>query len=344
MVTRIRNFILRRSKSERGMALLATMLAIALMTIIVMDFTSSSALGYLSAANHANEIRATYLARSGVNVGLALLAQDTRNQLAQQLSSGGGVSGQNQPADSFFSVWALPFPPMPVGGGTISLQVADEARKFNINSLVVTQPTNSTTPLANLGQPNLPALQQFTRLIYILDLNPDLVPSILDWLDPDSIESPNGAESDYYLGLRPPYEPRNGPMPTLGDLRLVKGVDDITFAKLSQYLTVSQETGVNPNTASPQVLACLEPELTANQKIVESIMQARSVRPFSVVTDVMNVSGASGVPNLAKDLTLRGQYFTITGVGNFAGARKIVYATFKRNPDGTGTMGSWQED
>jgi general secretion pathway protein K len=310
------------------------------------DFTSSSALGYLSAANHANEIRASYLARAAVNVGLALIAQDTRAQAAQAQSSGNSsaTTAQGQPFDSYFSVWALPFPPMPVGGGTISLQVADEARKFNINSLVVTQPTNSTTPLANLGQPNLPALQQFTRLIYILDLNPDLVPSILDWLDPDSIESPNGAESDYYLGLRPPYEPRNGPMPTLGDLRLVKGVDDITFAKLSQYLTVSQETGVNPNTASPQVLACLEPELTANQKIVESIMQARSVRPFSVVTDVMNVSGASGVPNLAKDLTLRGQYFTITGVGNFAGARKIVYATFKRNPDGTGTMGSWQED
>src|SRR5579872_5225799 len=78
--------VLERCRRERGMALLATMMAIALMTIIVVDFTSASALGYLSAANNANEIRASYLARSAINVGLALIAQDTRAQMAQAQS------------------------------------------------------------------------------------------------------------------------------------------------------------------------------------------------------------------------------------------------------------------
>ena len=261
------------------MALLATMMAIALMTIIVMDFTSSSALGYLSAANNANEIRATYLARSAVNVGLALIAQDTRAQLAAQQSgqsaggTTGGATGQTTqqgsssttgqgPFDSFASVWAIPFPPIPVNGGTVSVSVVDEARKFNINRLITMQPgggstpgvgTPSSTPLgasapigstsgvgtttganaaAIVGQPNPIAIPQFTNLIGILGLNPDIVPCVLDWLDADSIESPSGAESDYYLGLKPPYQPRNGLMPTLGDLRLVKGVDDTTFAML----------------------------------------------------------------------------------------------------------------
>ena len=54
MVNRLHRMRL-RCKSEREIALLATMLAIALMVIIVVDFTSSSALGYLSAASHANE-------------------------------------------------------------------------------------------------------------------------------------------------------------------------------------------------------------------------------------------------------------------------------------------------
>ena len=158
------------------MALLATMLAIALMTIIVVDFTSSSAMGYLSAANHANEIRASYLARSAIHVGLALIAQDTRAQLAQAAQTGSsGVTEQGQPFDSYASVWAIPFPPMPVNGGTIGLSVADEARKFNINKLVNTQPANGAAPLA-VGQPNLNAIQQFTRLVGILGLNPDIVP------------------------------------------------------------------------------------------------------------------------------------------------------------------------
>jgi general secretion pathway protein K len=377
MVTRIRNFILRRSKSERGMALLATMLAIALMTIIVMDFTSSSALGYLSAANHANEIRATYLARSGVNVGLALLAQDTRNQLAQQLSSGGGVSGQNQPADSFFSVWALPFPPMPVNGGSVQLTVVDEARKFNINKLVygflpvvgapgvaaTTTGTTTDSGSSTLGEgsqsvgqatstnqlvpgqidPN--GVAQLQRLFLLLNIPLDIVPAIVDWLDRDSIESQGGAEADYYLRLIPPYEPRNGPMPTLGDLRLVKGVDDAIFMKLRNYLTVAPEPSVNVNTAPPEVIACLDQALTANTSAVTQLMQARSIRPFSNITDVLNILGSS-VPQgtLTQYLTTQSHYFTISGMGTYAGTRKLVFATFHRNGDGTATLGSWQED
>lgn len=374
------------------MALLATMMAIALMTIIVVDFTSSTSMGYLSAANNANEIRATYLARSAINVGLALIAQDTRSQLAQAASGNAGTpsagssptttqqgasatTGQGQPYDSFASVWAIPFPPMPVNGGTISLSVVDEARKFNINKLINAQPTlynpsatatpNGTStpaaatppaggtttgsstaanPASIVGQPNPIAITQFTSLIMMLGLNPDIVPAVIDWLDTDSIESQGGAEADYYLRLTPPYQPRNGPMPTLGDLRLVKGVDDATFAVLRNYLTVYPEVAVNPNTAPPEVLASLEPQLTQSPDIVKTIIQARSVRPFTTMTDLTNLPGVSSISKLSSDLTLHGQYFTITGVGNYAGARKLVFATFSRNQDGTGTLSSWQED
>ncbi len=95
------------------MALLATMMAIALMTIIVVDFTSASALGYLSAANNANEIRASYLARSAINVGLALIAQDTRAQMAQ------AASGQTGLADHLGGSRAPPRPPPGKGNPSI---------------------------------------------------------------------------------------------------------------------------------------------------------------------------------------------------------------------------------
>ena len=387
MVKQIRSLIgclIGRMKNERGMALLATMLAIALMTIIVVDFTSSSAMGYLSAANHANEVRAEYLARSGINVGLALLAQDTRNQQTQQISSGGGVSAQNQPADSFMSVWALPFPPMPVNGGTVQLAVVDEARKFDINKLVVgTLPTpsngiqtngtessntegtdqnsgagttvgqgsqsvgQSTTNGAQLqmGQIDPNAVAQLQRLFALLNIPLDIVPAIVDWLDRDSIESQGGAEADYYMRLIPPYEPRNGPMPTLGDLRLVKGVNDAIFMKLRNYLTVAPEGQVNINTAPPEVIACLEQQLANDPGVVQKIIQQRQIAPFTNIGDVGNIVGSSLPSNkLTQDLTTRGQYFTISGMGAFAGTRKLAFATFHRNGDGTATLSSWQED
>lgn len=329
MVTRIRKIAsraLRRRdvRNQRGIALLATLLAVALLTLIVVDFATTSALGYLSAANQANELRASYLARSATSVGLALLAQDSRMDTMSK-----------QPFDSLGDAWALPFPPIKVGGGSVSLSIVDEARKFNVNQLV--NPAN--------GQVNNIAVEQVTRLFAILGVSPAIVPALVDWLDRDSVETPGGAEADYYLRLIPPYEPRNGPMPTIGDLRMVRGVDDATFVKLRNFLTVVPETRVNANTASPEVLACLEPELASNPRLVMQIVQARAMRPFETILDVTNLPGIGtfGV-RLTQVLTTRSVYFTIAGMGTYAGARKLVYSTFRRNGNGTAALASWQEE
>ena len=41
---------------------------------------------------------------------------------------------------------------------------------------------------------------------------------------------------------------------------------------------------------------------------------------------------------------MRSQYFTITGTGTYAGARKIITATFHRETTGIGTLAAWHED
>ncbi len=48
--------------------------------------------------------------------------------------------------------------------------------------------------------------------------------AILDWIDPDDEPREFGAEIDYYSGLYPPYAPRNGPLQTVDELLLVRGV------------------------------------------------------------------------------------------------------------------------
>lgn len=315
----------RLKQSERGVALLAALISVALMTILVIDFTTSSALGYRSAANQANELRAEYLARSAVNVGLALLAQQARmNTVTQQ-----NYYALTQP-------WAMPFPPVPLDGGTATVSIVDEARKLDINQLV--------NPRTGAVNPDVEQILQ--RLFAILEVDPRIIPAIVDWLDPDSVESPGGgAEADFYMQLIPPYEPRNGPMPTIGDLRMVNGVNTPIFMLLRQFLTVAPEPRVNANTAPPELLAALSPELASDTSLIKEIVEARSGQPFRNLTDLSNLPGVGeNSGDLMKFLTITSSYFTITGVGTYAGARRFIYATFRSNPDGTAVLSGWNED
>ncbi len=311
-------------RSQRGIALLATLLAIALMTILVVDFATTSALGYRAAANQADELRALYLARSGIQVGVAVLERDSIFDALQKT-----------PYDSLNDVWAIQVPPIPVEGGTVSVSIVDEARKLNINQLYNLR--------ARQIDPNF--AQVVARLFESIGVTTDLIPIIADWLDPDSVDSPGGAEAEYYLRLVPPYEPRNGPMPTVGDLRALKGVDDATFIRLATFLTTAPETRVNVNTASPEVLSALTPELSNNADLVKEIVAAREYHPLLAITDVLNLPGIGQFgQHLSPLLTTRSVYFTITGQGQFAGARRRIYATFRRNANGSAMLISWHED
>ena len=316
----------RLAKSQRGVALLATLMAVALMTILVVDFTTSSSLNYRSAANQANELRAEYLARSAVNVGLALLAQQARQNVGP---------GIQLPYYALTQPWAMPFPPVPMDGGTATVSIVDEARKLNINELI--------NPHTGTVDPDVEQILQ--RLFAILEIDPRIIPAIIDWLDPDSVESPGGGvEADYYMRLIPPYEPRNGPMPTLGDLRLIRGVDTPTFIRLSQFLTTAPETRINANTVPPELLASLSPELANNTSLVKEIMAARISEPFKSLNDLGNLQGVGeNSAELMRLLSTTSTYFMITGVGTYAGARRSIYATFRSNPNGTAILIGWNE-
>jgi len=112
------------------------------------------------------------------------------------------------------------------------------------------------------------------------------------------------------MGLKPPYQPRYGAMPTIGDLQMVKGFNEAIFNRVSPFLTVMPVIAVNANTAAPQVLAALEPELMEDQKIVEQIIEARAIRPFTQTTDIMNLSDLGEVAQrLSKDVGVRSQFF-----------------------------------
>ena len=64
-----------RRKFNPGIALLATLLAVSLMTLLVVEFSTSAGLGYRAAANQANELRHGF---GGPAFGKQFIDQDTR--------------------------------------------------------------------------------------------------------------------------------------------------------------------------------------------------------------------------------------------------------------------------
>jgi type II secretory pathway component PulK len=56
------------------------------------------------------------------------------------------------------------------------------------------------------------------------DMALDVLDAIGDWVDKDDDPSTLGVERDYYLSLQSPYEPRNGPLRTLGEIELIAGI------------------------------------------------------------------------------------------------------------------------
>ncbi len=61
-------------------------------------------------------------------------------------------------------------------------------------------------------------------LLALPGMTADIADAILDWIDADDTPRANGAESEFYGSLTPPYAPRNAPPATIEELLLVRGV------------------------------------------------------------------------------------------------------------------------
>ncbi|MDG2380800.1 MAG: type II secretion system protein GspK [Pirellulaceae bacterium] len=69
-------------------------------------------------------------------------------------------------------------------------------------------------------------------LMQLPGMTVDIADAILDWIDEDDDSREYGAEIDYYSSLPQPYAPKNGPLETLEELLLVRGVTpDLLFGR-----------------------------------------------------------------------------------------------------------------
>ena len=85
-----------------------------------------------------------------------------------------------------------------------------------------------------------------------------LADAIADWRDPDDFKRPNGAEDADYRAAGLKYGPANGPFETVAEVGRVLGMTGDIYARIVNLVTVySRQPGINPNTASRDVLLAL---------------------------------------------------------------------------------------
>jgi general secretion pathway protein K len=271
-----------RRSDERGIALLLTLLVLTLLVALILEFDAEARREYRDAAAFRDNFKATVLARAAVQAARGTLQQD----LAKDRKAG-------QFFDSSTDLWALPIRDYAIGDGLLTGQIEDERGKLNLNDLAA-----GGDAIAKKAR-----VQRVKRLFELLQINPDLVDAIVDWVDQDETPEPAGAESLYYQTLRPSYRAANAPLETLLELRLIKGMTPDIMAKLSKVVTVYPQEGqskVNLNTASPLVLQALDPSIT--QSVAADIALAR---PFKTIQELDRVSSFA---DIGKELRAQNLY------------------------------------
>jgi general secretion pathway protein K len=266
---------------ERGVALLLALLVLAFLVALILEFDSEARREYRDAAAFRDNFKAMVLSRAAVQAARAVLQQD----LMRDKQTG-------QFYDAPTDLWAFPIEKYAIGDGLMTAKIQDERGKLNLNDLA------SIDPNARKGK-----ILRVKRLFHLLQINPDLVDAIVDWVDADDIPEPDGAESIYYQSLRPAYRASNAPLQTLREMRLIKGMTPEIIDKLLQYVTIFPQEGesrVNINTADFIVLQALDPRIS--QSMAGEIIQAR---PFKTIQDLDRVGS---FVEIGKELRLLNVY------------------------------------
>ncbi len=194
-------------------------MVIVLLTLAAYQFSEMMMAEYRAADSFARSAQARAFAESGVNyVAAALSNPETFTNVL-----GGNALDNTEaflnvpvgPADARrpgrFTVVAPPETVSSFGTPTPRYGVVDEAGKINLNALLKIDSSGGVARTMLLLLPQL-AEQE------------DVVDAILDWIDADDEPRTNGAENDSYLAQNPSYRCKNGPLDTLEELLLVRGV------------------------------------------------------------------------------------------------------------------------
>ncbi len=281
-------------RRQRGVVLIMALLIVALVTTIVVSVSWRFNLSMARNENrwHGSQARA-YL-DGGEQLARLVLREDSQQGLTDHLAE----------------IWAQQGDPLPTDEGWIRGRIEDAHGRLNLN-LMVQQFRGTQDPNLDMNDPTVRFTAAQRRLIRLLqtfelengpmDVNEatSIVEALQDWLDSDhEISGMGGAEQDYYSGAGIEYPVPNGPIASVSDLMVIRGMTPEIYRALEPYV-IALDTSVtlNINTMPPalfrtfNVKANLEP-LEEGQ--ANALLQIRNA---TMMTDENGVPLKGGFQN-----------------------------------------------
>ena len=297
-------------RNSRGIALLVTLSIITLLVAVTVELNRKVRASAISTGASRDRLTLSYMASSGINAAMAMLVKDKMESTS----------------DTVQEDWADPdkvsevLRDIPFEEGTVMVKISDELSKIQLNALVIF-PEGRVFNESQYNMWNRFLMSLITQDELLQETEPSMIiNSAKDWLDSgddDAITGLNGAESDYYQDLDPPYSCKNGRFTHIGELTLIRGITPDLFyslgglSEISSYMTVygmtqtktnkfTYEGKININTAELPVLAAILP--IGNEDLAPEIYEYRIetsdleyIHDLSGPTWYKNVPGCSDI-------------------------------------------------
>jgi type II secretory pathway component PulK len=240
------------TKNEKGIALLLVLWLITLFAVICAEFSSTMHTETVIVRNYKDGEQAYYTAEAGINrtiIELERASKTTRQNIAED-------EDEEEPEFVYWEPGGGPYV-FNIDDYICEVKIEDENNRLGLNAFLKKAKTNPSLLKSLLD--NKVGLEGEERDI--------VADSLIDWWDKDhNITGINGAENDYYESLEEPYKARNGEIPVIEELLMVRGVNEIIFygtaKNLGQKIMITDE----------ELKAFLEGR-TENQEEIEAEIQ-----------------------------------------------------------------------
>ena len=242
---------LRDSASRPAVVLIAVLIVVVLLSLAAYKYNDLMTAEFRATDSSFRAAQSRAYAVSGVNYTAALLATNLDDTAAGNPWDNSGLfQGINVPSTAKnakpgrFSILTV------VGSddATTSSQgyrfgLCDEASKINVNALLLLAQSGTSGKggasggsggTSSAGASSTAASSTATTgtsgelgnlvLMQLPNMTDDIANAILDWIDPNDPKRASGAKESYYSALSPPYHCKNGPLDSLEEMLLIKGV------------------------------------------------------------------------------------------------------------------------
>lgn len=300
-------------RRQRGIALITVLLVLAVVSVALVSMSTERQLDIRRTETQQRSAQTWEYAHGLESWAVARLQEDfSKNKF-----------------DGEKDLWAKPVKNTAVPGGYINGSLSELQGRLNLNNLL------------SDGKPSDEDVQRFKRLFTYLNLKPELVDAIIDWIDEDQdIRYPDGAEDETYTALDPPYRAPNKLFADVAELLKVQGIGEKAYRKLLPYIYVADEREkLNINTASPMVLRCLADDISKDQS--ESMYRANG-KPFESVDDFLKDEALNGLTLNKDSLTIASKYFLLSGHVAMGNHELSFQSHLVRNTEGGVKIGKRQ--